>query len=86
MTTARWINEIPVSLVSADTLVFTQEEISLIKVLESMQGHPNIAGDMYPHVVRWQGTNYLEDGHHRVAVAMLRGEISVSARVLDLDA
>ena len=40
--------------------------------------------DDWPHVVLWNGEAYLEDGHHRVVKALLRGEEFIVARVLGL--
>lgn len=42
-------------------------------------------GDLFAHVVRWQGTLYLEDGLHRAVRAALRQRPLLHARVLDLD-
>lgn len=87
LTTERWMNEVPVRAVNMHELVFTQEEISLIKVLEAIKGAPNVAGDKYPHVVHWLHNDvmYLEDGHHRVAVKLLTGKTNMTeARVLEI--
>lgn len=43
-------------------------------------------GDLFAHVVRWQGTLYLEDGLHRAVRAALQQRPLLHARVLDLDA
>jgi Arc/MetJ family transcription regulator len=42
-------------------------------------------GDLFAHVVYWQGVYYLEDGLHRAVRAALRGRQSLHARVLNLD-
>ena len=60
--------------------------------LETTQRHLDIeamltagsrpGSDVYPLVVAWAGRLYLEDGHHKVTRAALRGEATVWARVL----
>lgn len=42
-------------------------------------------GDLFAHVVRYQGNLYLEDGLHRAVRAALQGRTSLHARVYDLD-
>ena len=42
-------------------------------------------GDLFAHVVRFQGNLYLEDGLHRAVRAPLQGRTSLHARVYDLD-
>jgi hypothetical protein len=39
--------------------------------------------DPIVHVVRWQGKDYIEDGHHRVVREALRGYSHVLARVYE---
>lgn len=43
------------------------------------------SGDRFPFVVRFDGGLFIEDGHHRVARAALRGHRWILARVKDLD-
>lgn len=43
-------------------------------------------GDLFAHVVRYQGELYLEDGLHRAVRAALQGRTSLHARVYDLSA
>ncbi len=40
-------------------------------------------GDLFPHVVRWKGELYLEDGLHRTLRAALQQRETVAARVYD---
>ena len=40
-------------------------------------------GDLFAHVVRWNGQFYLEDGLHRAVRAALQGRTSLHARVID---
>jgi len=43
-------------------------------------------GDLFPHVVRYRGVLYLEDGMHRALRSALHHRSVIHARVLDLDA
>ncbi len=43
-------------------------------------------GDLFAHVVSWDGELYLEDGLHRAVRSALRNRPTIHARVLDLDA
>ena len=42
-------------------------------------------GDLFAHVVKWQGDLYLEDGLHRAVRAALQQRQVLHARVLELD-
>lgn len=42
-------------------------------------------GDLFSHVIRWQGDFYLEDGLHRAVRSALRNRHIIHARMLDLD-
>lgn len=42
-------------------------------------------GDLFPHVVRWGGQLYLEDGLHRAVRTALHHRSIMHARVLNLD-
>ncbi len=42
-------------------------------------------GDLFPHVIRWNGELYLEDGLHRALRAALHQRSVLHVRVLDLD-
>jgi len=78
LTTARWAAEVaPVEVAFAD-LWLTQERV----VIPALWGQTDRASDAYPHVVRWQGTNYVEDGHNRIVRAALgAGVTSMPMRV-----
>ena len=41
-------------------------------------------GDLFPHVVQWEGAMYLEDGLHRALRAALQQRHQIHARVLVL--
>jgi Arc/MetJ family transcription regulator len=38
-------------------------------------------GDLFPHVVEWEGKLYLEDGVHRALRAALQQRTTIHARV-----
>lgn len=80
MTSATWLT-VPVSEVPISELIATQNGIYFHALRED---HEHLHGDPYPHVIKWDGEYYLEDGHHRVVKAALRGAQSVIARVLSL--
>ncbi|MGB6243501.1 type II toxin-antitoxin system VapB family antitoxin [Gordonia sp. (in: high G+C Gram-positive bacteria)] len=42
-------------------------------------------GDLFAHVVKFEGSLYLEDGLHRAVRSALRNRIIIHARLLDLD-
>ena len=55
--------------------------------LETLLGEDStFFGDLFAHVVQWQGDLYLEDGLHRALRAALQKRSVLHARVLDLDA
>ena len=72
----RWVAEVPVEAVSLGELCFTQDGVMLENLLQIVDGP-----DPYPHVVRWQGKMYLENGHSRVARALIQGVEVIQARV-----
>jgi hypothetical protein len=81
MTSGKWL-DIPTTLVPIRELIATQPGV-LLHALSDEAPTP-VGGDRFPHVIRWQGSLYLEDGHHRVVRARLNGRRAVRARVLAL--
>lgn len=65
-----------------DELVTTKTVLALDKLLEE---DSTFYGDLFPHVVAWEGTLYLEDGMHRALRAALHQRNVLHVRVLDLD-
>ena len=78
---ATWLN-VPVEKVLISELVATQPGV-LLHALSDKAPIP-VGGDKYPHVILWEGTYYLEDGHHRVVRRLLKGKKKVKVRLLIL--
>lgn len=76
LTTTQWRN-IGLDLVAFDDLTTTQDGI----YLHALFAPPRPESDGFPHVVEWEGTLYLEDGHTRVVREYLRGYGSTLMRV-----
>ncbi len=75
-----WV-EIEPREVRLDQLVTTKSTLDLHTLLAD---DSTLFGDLFPHVVAWHGTLYLEDGLQRVLRAALQGRGSIHARVLSL--
>lgn len=80
MTSAKWRN-VPVQTVFIADLVATQPGVLFHGLIEDRE--PD-GGDPFPHVVKWAGWLYLEDGHHRAVRAALRGEYTIQVRVIEV--
>lgn len=65
-----------------DELVTTKTTLDLEALLAE---DSTFFGDLFPHVVRWKGVLYLEDGLHRAVRTALHQRSILHARVLDLD-
>jgi Arc/MetJ family transcription regulator len=68
--------------VRLDELITTKRVLALDVLLDD---DSTFYGDLFPHVVLWQGELYLEDGLHRALRAALQHSSTLPARVLDLD-
>ena len=79
-TTRQW-SGVPPRLVRLDELVTTKRELDLQMLLSE---DFTFYGDLFAHVVEWQGTLYLEDGLHRALRAALHQRPTLHARVLSL--
>ena len=64
-----------------DQLVTTKRTLDLDALLEE---DSTFYGDLFAHVVAFQGELYLEDGLHRALRAALQQRQTVHARVLEL--
>jgi Arc/MetJ family transcription regulator len=69
---------IPPRQVRLDQLVTTKRELALDVLLDE---DSTFYGDLFPHVVEWDGTLYLEDGLHRAVRAALQQRTAIHARV-----
>ena len=78
--TRQWV-DIPPTQVRLDDLVTTKQELDLKKLLDD---DSTFYGDMFAHVVEWQGQLYLEDGLHRALRCALAQRNVLHARVLRL--
>ena len=78
---AHWA-ELPPQQVRLDQLITTKSELNLHDLLAD---DSTFYGDLFAHVVRWQGDLYLEDGLHRAVRAALQQRPTLHARMLDLD-
>jgi len=59
-------------------LVTTKDTLQLAALLDE---NSTFFGDLFAHVVRWQGDFYLEDGLHRALRAALQQRHVLHARV-----
>jgi len=82
MTLKEWA-QIPPRPVRLDQMVTTKRELALDRLLAD---DSTFFGDLFPHVVEWQGVLYLEDGVHRALRAALQQRTSIHARVRVLTA
>jgi Arc/MetJ family transcription regulator len=74
-------SEVPPTTVRLDQLVTTKRALQLDVLLDDDSTY---YGDLFPHVVRWRGELYLEDGLHRALRCALQQRTTLHARVLDL--
>ena len=80
--TARDWADVPPRMVRLDELVTTKRHLDLTAVLSE---DSTFYGDLFAHVVQWEGRLYLEDGLHRALRAALQQRPALHARVLVLD-
>jgi Arc/MetJ family transcription regulator len=74
-------SQIPPRPVRLDQLVTTKRELALDRLLAE---DSTFYGDLFPHVVQWEGALYLEDGLHRALRAALQQRTTIHARVVSL--
>ncbi len=58
---------------------------STLDLNELLASDSTFFGDLFAHVVRWNGQLYLEDGLHRAVRAALQGRTSLHARVYEVN-
>jgi Arc/MetJ family transcription regulator len=80
--TARERADIPPRPVRLDQFITTKHVLDLNGVLAK---DSTFYGDLFPHVIRWHGELYLEDGLHRALRAALQQRSVLHVRVLELD-
>ncbi|WP_460446407.1 type II toxin-antitoxin system VapB family antitoxin [Angustibacter aerolatus] len=81
LTTVKQWSEVAPRMVRLDELVTTKRTLDLDALLSE---DSTFYGDLFAHVVEWQGTMYLEDGLHRALRAALQQRPVLHARVLVL--
>lgn len=81
-TTSRAWSQVPPRQVRLDQLVTTKDTLKLTSLLDE---DSTFYGDLFAHVVQWNGEYYLEDGLHRALRAALQQRHVVHARVLVLE-
>lgn len=82
LTTPKQWAEVPPRQVRLTDLVTTKRTLDLDALLAE---DSTFYGDLFAHVVEWQGRLYLEDGLHRAVRAALQQRPVLHARVLVLD-
>lgn len=80
--TARDWADVPPRMVRLAELVTTKRTLDLATLLSE---ESTFYGDLFAHVVQWEGKLYLEDGLHRALRAALQQRPALHARVLALD-
>jgi Arc/MetJ family transcription regulator len=74
-------SDVPPRLVRLDDLITTKRSIDLGALLSE---DSTFYGDLFAHVVDWDGDLYLEEGLHRALRAALQQRATLHARVLVL--
>lgn len=69
-------------IVRLDTLTTTKDTLHLDTLLSE---DSTFYGDLFAHVVAWEGELYLEDGLHRALRAALHGRSTLHARVVTVE-
>jgi Arc/MetJ family transcription regulator len=82
LTTPKQWATVPPRQVRLTDLVTTKRTLDLDALLAE---DSTFYGDLFAHVVEWQGQLYLEDGLHRAVRAALQQRPVLHARVLVLD-
>ena len=73
---------VPPRQVRLDELVTVKRTLDLAALLAE---DSTFFGDLFPHVIEWRGTKYLEDGLHRAVRTALHQRSVLYARVLVLE-
>jgi len=81
LTQSQWAT-LPPQQVRLDTLITIKRQLDLASLLDE---DSTFFGDLFPHVVSWQGALYLEDGLHRALRAALQQRQVMHARIYMMD-
>jgi Arc/MetJ family transcription regulator len=74
--------KVPPRVVRLADLITTKDVLRLDVLLAD---DSTFFGDLFCHVIRWQGELYLEDGRHRAVQAALHQRPSLHVRVAEID-
>lgn len=81
MDTQKWMRQ-PIVQLPVSVLEFNHD-INFVWVLDKIRRPAeNYSKSDFPLVVLYEGTYWVEDGHHRVAAAILQGQTDISVRLL----
>ncbi len=75
--------QVPPRQIRLDQLVTTKDTLQLATLLDA---ESTFFGDLFAHVVLWEGDFYLEDGLHRALRAALQQRNVLHARVVKVEA
>lgn len=75
--------QVPPRQIRLDQLVTTKDTLQLATLLDA---ESTFFGDLFAHVVLWEGEYYLEDGLHRALRAALQQRNVLHARVIKVEA
>jgi Arc/MetJ family transcription regulator len=82
LTTSRDWSDVPPRQVRLDELITTKRVLDLDALLSE---DSTFYGDLFAHVIEYQGSMYLEDGLHRALRAALQQRPVLHARVLVIE-
>lgn len=79
LTTSRWKTEVGLKEIDFDKIILTQDGVNIFRLFNEIK--LDETADDYPHIIVFEDVLYLEDGHHRVCRAALKGNTSLVMRV-----
>ncbi|RJQ80483.1 type II toxin-antitoxin system VapB family antitoxin [Pseudonocardiaceae bacterium YIM PH 21723] len=82
LSTRDW-SKVPPRQAALKDLVTTTKVLQLDRLLSE---DSTFYGDLFPHVVQWNGELFLEDGLHRAVRAALQQRTVLHVRIFELDA
>lgn len=84
MTVEDW-QRIPLKNVPISKLMPTQSTVLIDRLLDLSEGKPRQGGDLYGHVIEFQGQLYIHDGHHDLIRFWLRDQSRALVRIKQID-